>query len=331
MKKLKGLSAAICVLFLMTSTIVASSSPMPAIQESTATGISTEQPNVIITSPRIVSELRGTVRVQGTVNLPGMRTYFLEWHPLNEDATVPTEDNIPWIPATLPATKPIQAGVIGSWDTTHTPDGLYELRLTVTRDNETSVYYVVTPLRISNTSVFTATPRVIRATWTPTAMKTSLLLNGIALKPASPTCGSAFSVTVNVNNPTSGTTAAGTVYVQDVHLSSGTVTTTGSGNVPALNPGANYVVTVPLTVMLYYNEVHQIRANIAGAQITANYTLAQGTCNVSTPTPQATASKTTPPPTLTSPAPSATPAASATTIPPTPTIPATLTPAPTAT
>jgi len=321
MKTLKALLAVIFVLLLMSSTVVVASSQTHLTQQNTptVTGISTEQASIIVTLPRIVSELRGTVRVQGTVNLPEMRSYFLEWRPLNDDATSTTDDSVSWVPATLPATKPVQAGTIGNWDTTLVSDGLYELRLTVTRDNEAPVYYVVTPLRISNTSVFTATPRVIRSTLTPTAVRSSLLLNGIALNPANPTCGSVFNVTVNVNNPTAAITAAGTVYLQDIHLSSGTVTTTGSGNVPALNPGANYVVTVPLTVMLYYNEVHQIRANIAGAQITANYTLAQGACNVSTTTPPpATASKTIPPPTLTSVAPSATPAA------PTATTPATL-------
>ena len=86
-----------------------------------------------------------------------MHNYFLETRALNDDASIPAGDG-GWAPATLPVSKPVQNGVIGSWDTTLIPDGLYELRLTVTTDNQPSVYYVVSPLRVGNASFLTATP-----------------------------------------------------------------------------------------------------------------------------------------------------------------------------
>ena len=335
----------------------------------------TPSPNALITNPLIVSELHGTVQVQGTVNSTGLKNFFLETRALNDDASEPAA-SVSWSPVTLPAAKPVQADVLGSWDTTLLPDGLYELRLNVvaTDPNQPSTYFVVTPLRISNAPYLTMTPGatmqrvtntgtpIITASmtsnvragdsigfpvigylqhgssatilgisntgsgwyyvqladgskgWispvvgvvsgdistiatvvapapiivTPTLVASALLLNGIVLSPAAPECGSVFTVAVNVNNPSNGTTAAGTVYVQDVDLTSKTVTVTATANLPALNPGANYVLSIPLTVVTYYNQPHQVQVTVAGSQIVANYTLAQAQCNISSATRAAT-------------------------------------------
>jgi lysophospholipase L1-like esterase len=141
-------------------------------------------------------------------------------------------------------------------------------------------------------SVSTVTPPPVPDTPTPTAitLAPNLLLNGISLNPSTPNCGATFNVVVNVTNVGNGPSEATSVFVQDVHQGSGVATTSGSGSIPALRPGANYAVGVPLTVTAFYNEGHQIRANLAGQQITTTYTLARGQCNVPpTSVPPATA------------------------------------------
>src|SRR5262249_12339181 len=70
-----------------------------------------------------------------------------------------------------------------------------------------------------------------------------------------------------------------TVFVQDVHLKTGTVTTNGAGFVPPISPGSSFTLSIPLIVTVFYNDTHQIRASIGGAKITTNYTLSQGQCN----------------------------------------------------
>ena len=363
MKSMKYLSIALGLVI-----AIAALSPLAVrAQQSTATATSSSATTAMISSPLIVSELHGSVQVLGTVNVVGMHSYFLETRALNDDASAPAGDN-GWSPVTLPVSKAVLNGAIGTWDTTLIPDGLYELRLTVTTDNQPPAFYVVSPLRISNASFLTSTPiaappltgtltspritanltsnvrsgdgigfpvvgYLVRGTSAPilgisssgsgwyyiqladgskgwispsvgvisgdisniptitapppvaATSVSGLLLNGIVLNPAVPVCGSAFKVSVNVNNPGNSTTAAGTVSVQDVDLTTKTVTTTGTADLPALASGANYVVVVPLTVMTYYNQQHQVQVTVAASHIAATYTLAQGQCNISSITP----------------------------------------------
>jgi len=131
----------------------------------------------------------------------------------------------------------------------------------------------------SNVPVVTPPPAL--PAFTPTATP-GLIVNGIALAPAVPVCGQTFNVSVNVTNPGKTPSLADKVYVQDVSQA-GTVAASGVGAIPAINPGANYVVVVPLTVTTYYNVVHQVQATLDGSQITTTYTLAQGQCNNPTP------------------------------------------------
>ena len=329
--------------------------------------------NVVITSPQLVSELHGVIQVLGTASVTGMRSFFLETRPLNPDASVPTGET-GWVPATLPASTAVQNGVLASWDTTLIPDGLYELRLTVTRDNALSSYFVVTPLRVNNAAFMSGTavptqsagassgvatvtaqlsanvrsgdnvyfgivgyltrgssasvlgvssgsgwyyiqlsdgtkgwiaPNVILKSGdfstvpvvtpppslpiiTPTATA-GLVVNGIALAPAAPVCGQSFNISINVNNPGTTASASDKVYVEDASQASTTGTTSATAAIPAINPGGNFVVVVPLTISTNYNTVHQIRATVDGSQITTTYTLAQGSCNLASATPSSAA------------------------------------------
>ncbi|MBK8024487.1 MAG: hypothetical protein IPK19_24430 [Chloroflexi bacterium] len=59
---------------------------------------------------------------------------------------------------------------------------------------------------------------------------------------------------------------------------------TGSANYPAINPGGNFVVVIPVTTSTYYSDQHELRAYSNGRQVTTRYTLGQGSCN-SAPVP----------------------------------------------
>ena len=107
-------------------------------------------PNANITWPPPVYLLRGQFEVRGAANLPNMSTHFLEYRPLDA-AGNPQPETFPWIPATLPSPSAVLDDVLGIWDTTIVPDGLYELRLTINVTGATDpVHHEVRPLRIEN-------------------------------------------------------------------------------------------------------------------------------------------------------------------------------------
>ena len=85
-----------------------------------------------ISFPSPVYVVRESVDIRGTITLPTMRNYFVEFRPLVIDETdaLPSEQR-PWFPATLPMTSPVIDDVLGTWNTFTAPDGLYEIRLTI--------------------------------------------------------------------------------------------------------------------------------------------------------------------------------------------------------
>jgi hypothetical protein len=129
-----------------------------------------EDPTLFISFPPPVYVVSGNVEVQGTVNVPNMANYFLEFRPLElgEDAAE-TDATRPWFPASLPTTNPVSDGVIAAWNTGTAPDGLYELRLTVNVDRSETRYFRVSPLRIDNSLVPTPTSAVVQPTRPPLA------------------------------------------------------------------------------------------------------------------------------------------------------------------
>lgn len=105
---------------------------------------------------------------------------------------------------------------------------------------------------------------------------------------ATPQCGQTFNVEINMANIGNAQAAAGTVTLQDIHVDSGTVTFTGYGNYPALDPGQNYVVVISANVTAYVGNNHELRAINNGQQQTTRYTLGVGSCGSpppATPTP----------------------------------------------
>lgn len=115
---------------------------------------------------------------------------------------------------------------------------------------------------------------------------TNAIPNGMAIEGNTAVCNQAFNVQINVTNTGNTVSAAGTLTLQDVNVGTGTVTFTGYGNYPAMNPGGNFVVVIPVTTSLFYNEQHELRAFTNGRQFTLRYVLAQGSCNTAaTPVP----------------------------------------------
>ncbi|MCA9910977.1 MAG: SH3 domain-containing protein [Anaerolineae bacterium] len=106
-------------------------------------------PNATISYPPPVYVVSGQFEVRGTANLAGMTGYILEYRRLNDDLTE-AGDDVPWTPATLTQRVPVVDGVLGTWDTTATDDGVYELQLAVIMSQGENTTMRVSPLRIEN-------------------------------------------------------------------------------------------------------------------------------------------------------------------------------------
>jgi hypothetical protein len=109
-------------------------------------------PNANISWPPPIYVLRGDFEIRGSASLPNMTNYFIEFRPINEDVTIPSQSN--WFPATVPSRRVVQDGVLGVWDTTAVEDGAYELRLTVNVRGAQPVFDIVSPLRVENETEF---------------------------------------------------------------------------------------------------------------------------------------------------------------------------------
>ena len=112
----------------------------------TALPAAAQDGSVIITWPPPVYDVAGTVSVEGTVNPPGLRSYFLEVadYEVNPAAAL-------WIPVSLASRSPVTDGVVAQWITTMVPDGVYRLRLRAQLTNGQTINYDVGPIRIANT------------------------------------------------------------------------------------------------------------------------------------------------------------------------------------
>lgn len=106
-------------------------------------------PDANISWPPPVYVLRGQFTVRGSANLPNMVSYYLEFRPLADDLSVPNPA-APWFPVTVPNPAAVKDDVLGIWDTTPWPDGVYELRLTLNLRGADPVYFRVAPLRLEN-------------------------------------------------------------------------------------------------------------------------------------------------------------------------------------
>ncbi len=109
-----------------------------------------DNPYAIVIWPPPTFVINGQFSIYGTANAPGMTGYYFEFRPL-VDSETPAGDNVQWNPATLPTRNAVINGVLGVWDTTQIPDGLYELRLVIFTSSGQAIYTRVSPLRVMNT------------------------------------------------------------------------------------------------------------------------------------------------------------------------------------
>lgn len=113
----------------------------------------------------------------------------------------------------------------------------------------------------------------------PTYVTTAAYPNGISIQGGEAFCNRPFNVQINITNPTNAVASGGQVSLQDVNLGTGEITASGYGSFPNLNPGANYVVVIPISTSVYYGETHELRARAAGRDVRLQYNLRQGDCN----------------------------------------------------
>jgi hypothetical protein len=108
-------------------------------------------PNATISWPPPVYVVSGVFTIRGSANLPNMSNYFIEYSlvPEFDPAAVPNAP-VTWFPATLPSSTAVQDGVLGTWDTTVTDDGVYALRLTVRLRGGAPLTATVAPIRVEN-------------------------------------------------------------------------------------------------------------------------------------------------------------------------------------
>jgi hypothetical protein len=94
---------------------------------------------VDITSPQSGQEVRGTVEIRGTVNIPEFGFYKYEAAPASSDV---------W--STIAAGRsPVTDGPLGQWDTTAIPPGDFRLRLIVTDNQGNALPACVIEVRIA--------------------------------------------------------------------------------------------------------------------------------------------------------------------------------------
>ncbi len=120
----------------------------------------------------------------------------------------------------------------------------------------------------------------------PPPANPNVVINGIEIV-GTPMCNQPFTVNISIANTGNAVSAGGNITLQDVNYRTGDITFTGASSYPALNPGSNFIAVLQVTTSVFYNETHVLRAYIASGQVSRDYTLMQGDCNLQPlPTPQ---------------------------------------------
>lgn len=127
----------------------------------------------------------------------------------------------------------------------------------------------IAPSTVSASGDLRSVPRVNPpATPTPPATNTPVPsgnLSGSApsINPNPPTCNVQFEVLVNITNiGNARTTGPATIVIRDLHVATNTVQASVIREVPALDPGQNWVAGAQFIITTYYNEEHRIEVII---------------------------------------------------------------------
>jgi hypothetical protein len=151
--------------------LVSSSAPLSASSAPIAPPVLQGGSRLEIASPLPNSEVRGTIQIIGTAIDTSFRYYELHWAP-----DPPVGDL--WTPVQDPVSQQVQDGVLGIWDTTVVPDGLYLIRLRLVRNDDLTLKVEIR-VQVSNA---TPTPRP-----TQTPLPSPTPLPGTATPGPSPT------------------------------------------------------------------------------------------------------------------------------------------------
>ena len=141
----------------------------------------------------------------------------------------------------------------------------------------------VSPTVVTTSGELSSLPRVAPPAPLPRPIPpaaANVVPNSIAIENNLAVCGRTFNAQVNVVNIGNLASSPGTVSLQNVNTRTGTVTFTSFGNFPAMNPGGNFVVVIPVTVTVFFNEEHELRAFIGSQQVSLRYVLQQGDCGI---------------------------------------------------
>lgn len=114
--------------------------------------------SIVILSPANGNVLAGNVQVIGSASHPLLLQYTVEYGP------DPNANNL-WYPATGAVQNTVQNALLGIWNTTSIPDGLYRLRLRVYLRDGTILETVTNNVRVQNqqpTPIPSATPNIPR-------------------------------------------------------------------------------------------------------------------------------------------------------------------------
>ncbi len=113
------------------------------------------QARSVITYPTDGMLVSGVVEVQGIATHPNIRSYQVRY----AAGAQPAGDS-QWVDFAVVEATPVDNGVLGTWDTTAIPDGVYTLALAVWGVDDASSPYVffVTNLTVDNSQAASPTP-----------------------------------------------------------------------------------------------------------------------------------------------------------------------------
>ena len=123
-------------------------------QDIAPTDVPSSEADIAISFPPPVWVLSDSVDILGTADVINLSNYFIEYREIrfpDPTATEATPDpETLWFPATLPGSRAVRNGVLGTWNTSTIRDGLYEIRLVINLVDGTQEIYRVSPLRVEN-------------------------------------------------------------------------------------------------------------------------------------------------------------------------------------
>lgn len=132
-----------------------------------ATTHAQDQTQVQLSFPPAVYTVSGSVEVVGTVN-GDVIAFYVELQPLGADLLPLDPNNMIWFPLNFSPIPPVTNAILGYWDTTALPDGLYALRIQALTSQKMPIYSVVSPIRVNNTNTIqTASPTVTPSVGAP--------------------------------------------------------------------------------------------------------------------------------------------------------------------